>query len=274
MKTLLEILGMRRPHGGENEYRVATYILTRLPHELSECSSAELPGKPGEPMAFVCKVGDSRTLFTAHLDTVHRDEKTPNPVIYDETRQMLYKTDGTPLGADDGSGVWLLYKMIKASVPGLYLFTMGEERGGIGAKWVANNLQSFLANYDRAIAFDRRGTTSVITHQGWRGRCCSDIFAKELCAKLGAEIRTKTDYAHEGYTPDSTGVYTDTAEFTRIIPECTNISIGYQDEHSGNETQDVEYLQAMVVACCNIDWELLVTERDPKVSCDCPTRPC
>ena len=265
MKTLLEILSLKRPHGGDNEYRVAVEILTRLPYELSVYSSTATALKPSEPMVFVCKVKESRTLFTAHLDTVHKDELVANPVQYNEKTQTLYKIDGTPLGADDGSGIWLLYKMIEAGVPGMYMFTMGEECGGIGAKWAATNLKDLLSKYDRAIAFDRRGTTSIITHQGWAGRCCSDAFADDLSAKLGVEILSGTDLAHLGFAPDSGGVYTDTAEFTDIIPECTNVSVGYLNEHGGKETQDVEYLDALMFACTHIDWESLVTARDPTV---------
>ena len=43
------------------------------------------------------------------------------------------------------------------------------------------------------------------------------------------------------YKKDEGGVYTDSAEFTDIIPECTNISVGYYKEHTVNETQDIQY---------------------------------
>jgi len=34
-------------------------------------------------------------------------------------------------------------------------------------------------------------------------------------------------------------VYTDTAEFTDIIPECTNRSVGYAREHTQEESLDL-----------------------------------
>lgn len=247
MKTLLEILSLKRPHGGAGELFVAEEILARLPYELMVYNNAK-----GHPMAYLIEVGESRTVFIAHLDTVHREDG-PNPVVYDEALGWMSKGDGTPLGADNGAGVWLLYKMIEAGVLGTYLFTVGEECGGVGAKWLADNAAGFLGGFDRAIEFDRRGTTSVITHQGF-GRCCSDEFAEALAAKLGMDFKA-----------DDTGVYTDTAEFTEIIPECTNISVGYDREHSGAETLDVLFLEKLLATCVSLDWESLPAVRDPSV---------
>lgn len=246
MKTLLEILSLKRPYGGEGEQFVAEEILSRLPYDLMVYNNSL-----DRPMAYlITTVPESTTLFVAHLDTVHREDG-PNPVIYNKELGWMRKEDGTPLGADDGAGVWMLYKMIEAGVPGAYLFTLGEECGGVGAKWMAENVDDFLGQFDRAIEFDRRGTTSVITHQGF-GRCCSDEFAWSLSTKLGMEFK-----------PDDTGVYTDTAEFTEIIPECTNISCGYDREHSGGETLDVSFLEQLLAMCLTLDWASLPSVRDP-----------
>jgi hypothetical protein len=62
---------------------------------------------------------------------------------------------------------------------------------------------------------------------------------------------------------DDAGVYTDTAEFMEIIPECTNISAGYNREHSTFETLDVEYLQLLLDAMITVEWDTLPVERDP-----------
>lgn len=255
MKTLMEILSLRRPHGGKNERYVAEGILSRLPYELMVWVDKK------QPMAYYVQTcTKSRTLYTAHLDTVHRDEDTHNPVIYDTIKDEMFKTDGTPLGADDGAGVWLLYKMIESGVKGTFLFPCGEERGGVGASWLAENAQEFLKKFDRAIAFDRRGVSDVITHQGWGERCCSDIFAQTLADGLNTVSKDALMLL-----PDDTGVYTDTKEFVRLIPECTNISIGYLREHTGDETLNVTYLNQLLAACIALDWEALPTVRDPSV---------
>jgi len=144
--------------------------------------------------------------------------------------------------------------LIYANVPAYYIFTVGEECGGIGARSVSTDTE-LLAQFDRAIAFDRRGIDSVITHQGY-GRCCSDEFAQALSDALNAEETLM-------YLPDNTGVYTDTAEFVDTIPECTNISVGYASEHSPNESLDIMHYRALAERVVNIDWDGLPTKRDP-----------
>jgi hypothetical protein len=67
------------------------------------------------------------------------------------------------------------------------------------------------------------------------------------------------------YSPDNTGVYTDTAEFVDIIPECTNISCGYQFEHGEREQLDMVHFAALAKAVLRIDWDALPIERDPLV---------
>lgn len=253
MNILLDILEMKRPHGGRNEQRVIFELLSDLPGEWQ--AFYDDTQAPQAPMGFLYTTNpESTTLFVAHLDTVHQNELLHNPVKF--TTEAMWKEDGEPLGADDGAGVWLLYKMAQANVPGTYLFTVGEEKGGVGAKYIAQNCKEFLEQFDKAIAFDRRGTTSIITQQGWGNRCCSDEFAKSLASKLNE--------GPHNFEPDNTGIYTDTAEFIDIIPECTNISVGYLNEHSGKETLDLFFLRQLLVTCIQCDWESLPSVRDPK----------
>jgi hypothetical protein len=109
---------------------------------------------------------------------------------------------------------------------------------------------------NKVISFDRRGTTSVITYQS-SSRCCSDKFAEALSAELNKQNVTLE------YKPDPTGIYTDSAQFTTIYPECTNISVGYKSEHTYTETQDIEHLEKLANACLTTNWESLPVERDP-----------
>lgn len=253
METLLKILGMKRPHGGAGELEVVSLV----DRELGFITEAFV-SPDGAEMAYTYTTdATSKTLFVSHLDTVHHEDG-PNPVKYDPDMGLMWKEDGDVLGADDGAGVWLMLEMAKDGVPGTYLWTTGEERGGVGARWLADNKPDWLGQFDRAISFDRKGTDSVITHQGWGGRCCSDKFAESLAMALNVEFKD------DSWRPDSTGVYTDTAEFTHLIPECTNCSIGYMAEHTGNEVLDVTFLIKLRAACIALDWEILPTVRDPK----------
>jgi hypothetical protein len=63
------------------------------------------------------------------------------------------------------------------------------------------------------------------------------------------------------YLPDDSGVYTDTAEFVDIIPECTNISVGYAREHSEHESLDIQHFIALSEAVLNVKWDKLPTSR-------------
>jgi hypothetical protein len=78
-----------------------------------------------------------------------------------------------------------------------------------------------------------------------------------LCLELG---KANDNMMHLN---DDTGVYTDTAEFVDYIPECTNISVGYDHEHSQQESLNIVYFQQLANAVVLVDWEALPTERDP-----------
>jgi len=197
------------------------------------------------------KIGESKTIFACHLDTVSKKYEAITHVI---DGKYIRSNGKTILGADDKAGMCVLLYMIEQNVPGIYYFFIGEEVGCIGSKAASSVKEDF--NYDSIISFDRRDTCSVITHQSWT-RCCSDDFAKALCKEyndLGLEL-----------IPDDTGVGTDSAQFTDIIPECTNISVGYYKEHTHEEHQDIDYLEKLCMASAIINWETLPTVRDPKI---------
>lgn len=199
------------------------------------------------------KIGDSQTMFTCHLDTATDKVQKVKHVI----KGNIISTDGsTILGADDKAGMTVLLYMIEKNVPGLYYFFIGEEVGCIGSN--AASAMDF-SSYKRCISFDRRGYSSIITHQ-LGGRCCSDDFAKSLCEKLKGH--------NLFYEPDPTGVVTDSAMFTNQISECTNISVGYFKEHTKSEYQDILYLRKLAQACVEVDWESLPSLREPKIKED------
>lgn len=250
-KTLQRALSVMRPHNSEGSLMFTAWLIDRLPERLRDNAWQDVAGNVHIDNR---RHSDNKTLFVAHVDTVHR---TTGANKIRKTTSMWY-ADGAALGADDGVGCALLMHMIHADVPAYYVFTQGEECGGIGAKHLAKQYPNLLAEFDRAIAFDRRGTDSIISHQGY-GRCCSDAFADALSAELNATDEELM------YSPDNTGVYTDTAEFVDIIPECTNVSCGYMHEHSDREQLDMIHFDRLAEAVLVIDWDALVTDRDPTI---------
>lgn len=83
--------------------------------------------------------------------------------------------------------------------------------------------------------------------------CCSPEFADALCAAYTANGLSMK--------PDDTGIYTDSASFLDDIPECTNVSVGYFNEHTGKERQNMTFLIKLCEASVKIDWKSLPTKR-------------
>ena len=200
-------------------------------------------------------IGNSDTMFTSHLDTASRDKSDIILVSKSKNGQDFIMSDGTTiLGADDKAGVSVMMYMMAHNVPGVYYFFLGEERGGIGSGKVADDFNSFefLKNIKKVISFDRRNYFSVITEQMGM-RCCSNEFGESLCKELnksGLKLNL-----------DPTGVFTDSYNFVDYVPECTNISVGYFNEHTHEEIQNITYLERLAKACVAADWNKLTVKR-------------
>jgi hypothetical protein len=255
--TLARALSIKRPHmNGDSpatKYFTA-WLQAALPAHLRDDPELVWLDAVGNLHVDTRIDATNRTLFVAHVDTVHR-EVGPNKIR--KTKSKWY-ADDAPLGADDGAGCAMLMHLIHNHIPAYYIFTQGEECGGIGAGYLAEHYPALLNQFSRAIAFDRRGIDSVISHQGY-GRCCSDAFAQALSDALNASNDNLM------YLPDDTGVYTDTAEFIDIIPECTNISVGYDHEHSSKEELDIFHFTNLADAVLKVQWDLLPTQRNPLI---------
>ena len=242
-ELFLKLTSKTYPHGSEDIIANEMVKLGYLPKDLCKDTHGN----------YFYKIGESRTIFASHLDTVSSKHEDVKHILDGET----IRTDGTTtLGADDKAGVSIMIWMMKHNIPGTYYFFIGEEVGCIGSG-LAAKYDEFQGLYDRIISFDRRGTTSIITHQSW-ARCCSDEFADAFCAELN-----KSDKLN--YIKDDGGVYTDSAEFVDLIPECTNVSVGYYSEHTKNENQDIRHLVNLASACLLVDWENLPTKRNPSI---------
>lgn len=240
-ELLLAMLSYRRPHGSRAEQRFIRRFIEPLGATKDDFGNLYV------------QVGDSpKILWSSHVDTVHNSQGRQR-VIVDSNNYV--KTDGSSnsncLGADCTTGVWLMVQMIKAGKPGLYIFHRGEEEGCLGSRWIAEHNKAALSGIDYAVAFDRYGFDSVITHQMY-GQCCSDRFAVALCDQLGP-----------GFRPDPHGSYTDTNEYIPIIPECTNLSVGYFNQHTRHESQSLDFLAYLLPALLAIDVDKLPVSRDP-----------
>lgn len=247
-KVLDALLRLQRPHGGVNEGIAAQIVqatVTGHGHPACVDSFGNLR----------VNIGETGLWFTSHLDTVHRDDEVQTlSLMADSNLLVADGPDGKPcvLGADDAAGVYLMTEMIRNGKPGNYMFFLGEECGGLGSSDFIRRNQTISA--DICVSFDRRGYSDIITHQGgWR--TASDEFARALASSLNTHGFK--------FKPCDTGLYTDSREFAELVPECTNISVGYFDEHTSREALDIEHLYSLRDAVLATDWGALPVHRVP-----------
>ena len=124
MQTLWRALQVKRPAGSREEAAFVAWLVNRLPVTLIDEAGNIHVDTRTRPL--------SRTMFTAHTDTVHHSAGV-NTIRIDRTdpARVLWRADKDAcLGADDGAGVALLMHMLDAGVAGYYVFFRGEEIGG------------------------------------------------------------------------------------------------------------------------------------------------
>lgn len=273
-ELLFDLFSLATPMGFEQ------HMYTFLPLKdaiIDDCGNViiRIGGKQGK---------DFTTMFSCHLDTVQPRPKNKSKqplkitpmIITDDCERindvgMIYgarrkdidnKKTLIPcvLGADDKIGIFLMIHMINKKIPGLYIFHTGEEAGGIGSKFIANNQPEQVKGIKRAIALDRMNYTDVIAFQ-IGGRCCS----KEFGTALAKQLNEKMKLPFSEYKTEIRGTFTDTATYRSLIPECTNLSVGYFNQHTPSEHFDQLWLlNNFLPNLLEIEWETLPTIRDPK----------
>lgn len=255
MARLLDILARRRCSYSEDQLE---WFMPMLEDSLkSKMEPAWLQDSYGNVFVLINDgTRNSDVAFTSHLDTVagrkapewHLQDimLSPDGVLY-----LKHDTLAHCLGADDGAGVYIMLEMIKAGVPGRYCFFQDEEVGRVGSEFSAKDSTGFWTGVNCMISFDRRGD-GVINSQ-LSGTCCSTAFAGALTERLGRPA-----------TAVQAGIYTDSASFMHLIPECTNIGVGYADEHTQDETLDLNILSALLAkAVLPETWRDLPIQREP-----------
>ena len=246
-KLLLDMLTYRRPSGSKSERRWIHKFVDTVPGMTRDSFGNRY-----------VVVGDNpTTMVSCHTDTVHgtggrqKIKRSPGVVSLNRSGAHLVKDNKRDcLGADDGAGVFVALEMIHAKVPALYVFHRAEETGGKGSDYISTKTPELVEGIARCIAFDRRGQHDIITDQMY-GRCCSDQFAECFGELLDM-----------GHSPAS-GTFTDSANYTDLIGECTNVSVGYELEHSPNETVDLYYLEELIDRLTQVDFGSLPSVRLP-----------
>lgn len=227
---LLEMHTYARPAGSKTERIFVTRYLDSIAGMMKDAIGNRF-----------IQIGNAPVLWSSHTDTVHKQGGCPKLTYGDGILSLSpHEVTANCLGADCTVGVWVMRQMILRGVPGLYVFHVEEETGGHGSKYIAKDTPKLLAGIDYAIALDRRGTNSVISHQCWR--TASDEFCDAFAEYLGPF-----------WAQDTGGTFTDTANYTDLIPECTNLSVGYYNAHSRDEVLDVSFAADLLERLCALD---------------------
>lgn len=246
VSELYEMLTMMRPHGSITEDKFIQRFLTPL--GVARDVFGNVYKRVGEAPPVVA--------WSSHVDTVHKNGGTQAiSRSKDYIIKLASKSDSNCLGADDTAGVWLMVQMIRAKKPGLYIFHRGEEVGGQGSKWIVENNASAVNGIQCMVALDRMDNDSVITFQRSQ-RCCSDDFGNSMSKALGVGAVLK-------YKLDQGGSFTDSANYTDLIAECTNLSVGYKHQHWKSEQLDLVHLVNLRKALIVLDTETLIIKRKP-----------
>ncbi|MEK3934326.1 M20/M25/M40 family metallo-hydrolase [Sporosarcina sp. FSL W7-1349] len=170
-------------------------------------------------------------LLNAHLDTV---EPIADRREIIKTGNIWSSSEGI-LGADDRAGVNIVLaaakSVIKSQFNGTikYIFTVQEEIGLLGARQVS---KTFLWDVDMAFVIDRRGTHDIVTSKGGFEPYCTPKFGKALerIARKSGDSRWRT----------VEGGSSDTYIWSQCGIESVNLSAGYMNEHTPDETLDVK----------------------------------
>lgn len=239
-KVLLDMLTYKRPAGSKTERKFIQKYIKCFTHAQDGFGNV------------IVQVGtDPIIAWCCHTDTVH-DNAGFQRLGYDADEVGVWEKDQSNcLGADDTTGVWLMTEMIKAKRPGLYIFHRAEEVGRRGSKHIAEKAPQVLEGIKFAVALDRRGKDSVITYQSG-SKCCSREFADSMIDELDL-----------GYKTDPSGSFTDTYSYIDIVPECTNLSVGYKQAHGRYERQDMEFAFMLRDRLLMFDATMLVEKRKP-----------
>lgn len=174
--------------------------------------------------SYLVAVGSSVGLV-AHLDT--SGDRYPTEVVYN--KKHITAIDSI-LGADDRVGVFIVLKMLELGYKPTIIFTHGEEKGALGARDFVSEYSDIGVNY--LIQLDRRGDGVVFYDNN------NQEFIDYILS-----FRDKEEF----------GSFSD---ISILCPNCNvsgcNLGVGYFNEHSHSEYQDLNILADTIQVVKNL----------------------
>jgi hypothetical protein len=258
LHTLLAILSTCRLHAGKAE----SYVLSEYVDSLAGLGEFEIDGFGNRILTIPHDDGTLPAIaFSCHTDSVHSCDGVQRITHAKGGIALCKSSQANCLGADCGTGIWLMFHMAQAKIPGLYLFHRQEESGMQGAEFIVESHPETLDGIKAIIAFDRKGLKDVISHQ-MSERTASDSFCEGL-----ANLLNDSELGFD-YSPCDGGSFTDSYAYRGLVPECTNLAVGYYSQHSRHETQDSFHALKLLHALLGLDYAALLetVSRNPEES--------
>lgn len=172
---------------------------------------------------YIIAEGDIPIALVAHVDTVF--PLPPSNIYYDREENVMWAPTGA--GFDDRAGVYMILQLLQMTKlrPHIIL-TTDEERGGVGAYTLTEkyNLEKgmFFNELKYLIQLDRQGSNDCVFYD-----CINRDFINYI-SLFGFHERV--------------GSFSDISFLCPAWEKCgVNLSVGYFDEHTTNETLNVSY---------------------------------
>jgi len=223
-RRLISLLDINGPSGREQQ--VCRHLQRRLRPKTDELYTDHY----GNLLAAI-HCGDGPTvLLSAHMDTVCSFPPDRAIVCNENT---LRASSGI-LGADDRAGIAVILELIDVIRHSRFhgtlkiAFTVREEIGCLGSRHLDRD---FLRDVDAAIVVDRRGTRDIVTSNGGTPFCPDEY--GQLFKQAGA-LAGMPDWK------TTTGGLSDAKVFASFGIPSVNLSVGYQNEHTEDETLDCQ----------------------------------
>ena len=173
--------------------------------------------------------GDIPIMLVAHLDTVFKE--IPKEIYFDQQKQVMWSPTG--LGADDRAGVFAILKIINKGYRPHICFCTDEEKGGLGASTMVQDIPVAPFDIKYIVELDRQGSSDCVFYN-----CDNEEFENFV---------------------ESYGFFSDWGTFSDISEICpiwkiagVNLSVGYIDEHCMVERLHTNYLAATIKRVCKM----------------------
>lgn len=207
------------------EFRSFEQLVSLTQEELHACMATYLKSKYNNVIVdkqFICAEGDIPVALVAHMDTVF--SYPAYDVYYDPRKNVLWSPDG--LGADDRAGIFAILQIIKSGLRPHIIFTTDEEKGCIGADAMVKYECPFK-ELKYVIQLDRRGANDCVFYD-----CYNPDFIEFI----------------EGFGfVEAYGTFSDISSICPAWKVCgVNLSVGYENEHSMQETLNIGHLYATI----------------------------